>query len=75
MDRPRRDSRQHNGITLGGLSQPILQQHRRKADVSNCVQGGRGEQYGLPQSGCRRNAAVVNISSIAGLTGGGSSIA
>jgi hypothetical protein len=24
MDRPRRDSRQHNGITLAGLSQPTF---------------------------------------------------
>ena len=32
MDRPRRDSRQQNGITARRLSQRLLQQNRRKAD-------------------------------------------
>jgi hypothetical protein len=40
-DRPRRDSRQHNRITLGGCLNRLLQQNRHETDQQRCPQLGR----------------------------------
>ena len=40
-NRPRRDSRQHNRITLGGCLNRLLQQNRHETDQQRCPQLGR----------------------------------
>jgi len=44
MDRPRRDSRQHNGITLRGLSQPT-------SATKSARSWRRGRVFGCPLLG------------------------